>query len=145
MRESIKKDSELVIHHNYTNNSNLYFCSGLKVILQSFMPYNDPFDDVVEVPYTYERINRGFILSKKNLRYSCFKFKRKQPELNAYKFMNGSSMYQGCKQVQIVLKLFVWIGTSKKKFSTQIFVFDPGGYLNIPISEDSYTSRTNHL
>ena len=25
MRESIKKDSELVIHYNYTNNSNLSF------------------------------------------------------------------------------------------------------------------------
>ena len=59
--------------------------------------------------------------------------------------MNGSSMYQVCKQVQIVLKLFVWIGTSKKKFSTQMFVFDPGGYLNIPTSEDSYDSRMNHL
>ena len=97
MRESIKKDSELVIHHNYTNNSNLSFSSILKVILQSFMPYNDPFDDVAEVPYAYEGINGGFILSKKNLRYSCFKFKRKQSEFNAYNFMNGSSMYQVCK------------------------------------------------
>ena len=83
MRESIKKDSELVIHHNYTNNSNLCFSSVLKVILQSFIPYNDPFDDVVEVPYACKGINGGFILSKKNLRYSCFKFKRKQPEFNA--------------------------------------------------------------
>ena len=74
MRESIKKDSELVIHHNYANNYNLSFCSGLKVILQSFMPYNDPFDDVVEVPYAYEGINGGFILNKKNFRYFCFKF-----------------------------------------------------------------------
>ena len=145
MRESIKKDSELVIHHNYTNNSNLSFSSVLKVILQSFIPYNDPFDDVVEVPYAYKGINGGFILSKKNLRYSCFKFKRKQPELNAHKFMNGSSMYQVCKQVHIVLKLFMWIGTSKKKFSTQMFVFDPGGYLNIPNSEDGNDLRTNHL
>ena len=54
MRESIKKDSELVIHHNYTNNSNISFSSGLKVILQSFIPYNDPFDDVVEVPYCHD-------------------------------------------------------------------------------------------
>ena len=106
MRESIKKDSELVIHHNYTNNYNLSFSSVLKVILQSFIPHNDPFDDVVEVPYAYKGINGGFILSKKNLRYSCFKFKRKQPEFNAYKFMNGSFIYQVCKQVQIVLKLF---------------------------------------
>ena len=33
MRQSIKNDSELVIHHNYTNNSNHSFCSGFKVIL----------------------------------------------------------------------------------------------------------------
>ena len=145
MRESIKKDSELVIHHNYTNNSNLSFSSVLKVILQSFMPYNDPFDDVVEVPYAYDGISGGFILSKKNLRYAYFKFKRKQSEFNAYKFMNGSSMYQVCKQVHIVLKLFMWIGTPKKKFSTQMFVFDPGGHLNIPNAEDGYDSRTNYL
>ena len=145
MRESIKKDSELVIHHNYINNSNLSFSSVLQVILQSFIPYNDPFDDEVEVPYTYEGINGGFILSKKNLRYLCFKFKRKQPEFNAYKFMNGSSIYQVCKQVHIILKLFVWIGTSKMNFSTQMFVFDPGGYLNILTSKDGYDSRTNHL
>ena len=145
MRESIKKDSELVIHHNYTNKSNRCFSIILKVILQSFIPYNDPFDDVVEVPYAYEGINGGFILSKKNLRYSCFKFKSKQPEFNAYKFMNGSSKSQVCKQVHTILKLFVWIGTSKKKFLTQMFVFDPGGYLNMPTSKDGYDSRTNHL
>ena len=145
IRESIKKDSELVIHHNYTNKSNRCFSIILKVILQSFIPYNDPFDDVVKVPYAYEGINGGFILYKKNLRYACFKFKRKHSEFNAHKYKNGSSMYQVCKQVQIVLKLFVWIGTSKKKFSTQMFVFDPGGYLNISTSKDGYDSRTNHL
>ena len=134
-----------MIHHNYTNNSNISFSIGLKVISQSFIPYNDPFDDVFEVPYAYEGINGGFILNKKNLRYSCFKFKRKQPKFNAHKFMNRSSLYQVYKQVQIVLKLFVWIGNSKKKFSAQMFVFDPGGYLNIPTSEDGYDSRTNHL
>ena len=109
------------------------------------MPYNNPFDDLVEVPYAYKGINGGFILSKKNLRYSCFKFKRKQPEFNAYKFMNGSCKSQVCKQVHTVLKLFVWISTSKKKFLTQMFVFDPRGYLNMPTSKDGYDSRTNHL
>ena len=76
--ESIKKDNKLVIHHDYTNNFNLSFSSILKVILQTFMPYKDPFDDMVEVPYAYKRIYGGFIHSKKNLRYSCFKFRRNQ-------------------------------------------------------------------
>ena len=44
--------------------------------------------DLDEVPYAYKRIYGVFACSKKNLRYSCFKFKRKQPEFNAYKFMN---------------------------------------------------------
>ena len=109
------------------------------------MPYEDPFEDMVEVPYAYKRMYGFFTCSKENLRYSCFKFKRKQPEFNAYKFMNGSSIYQVCKQVHIVLKLFMWIGTPKKKFSTQMFVFDPGGYLNIPNAEDGYDSRMNYL
>ena len=61
IRESIKKDSELVIHHNYTNNSNLSFSSVLKVILQSFIPYKDPFEDMVEVSYAYKKIY-GFLL-----------------------------------------------------------------------------------
>ena len=46
---------------------------------------------------------------------------------------------------RLFLKLFVWIGTSKQKFLTQMFVFDPGGYLNKLTSEDGYDSRTNHL
>ena len=33
----------------------------------------------------------------------------------------------------------------KAKFSTKMFVFDPGGYLNIPTLEDEADSRTNHL
>ena len=33
----------------------------------------------------------------------------------------------------------------KENFSTKIFVFDPGGRLNIPTSEDGADSRTNHL
>ena len=33
----------------------------------------------------------------------------------------------------------------KENFSTKIFVFDPGGRLNIPTSEDGTDSRTNHL
>ena len=42
-----KEDKELVIHHNYTNNFHLSFSSVLNVILQTFMPYKDPFEDVV--------------------------------------------------------------------------------------------------
>ena len=76
--ESIKKDNELVIHHDYTNNFNLSFSFALKVVIQTLIPYKDPFEDFVEVPYTYKRINGSFICSKKNLRYSCFKFRRKQ-------------------------------------------------------------------
>ena len=49
--KSIMKDQELVFPHDYTNDSNFYFSSILKVILQTFMPYKSPFDDVVEVPY----------------------------------------------------------------------------------------------
>ena len=127
--ESIKEDNKLVIHHDYANNFNFSFSSVLNVVLQNFKPYKDPFDDVVEVPYAYKSIHGGFIHSKKNLRYSCCKYKRKQPEFQAYKFVNGSSMFQVCKQVQVVLKLFVWIRPSKKKFSSKLFVFDPGGHL----------------
>ena len=33
----------------------------------------------------------------------------------------------------------------KENFSTKIFVFDPGGRLNIPTSEDGIDSRMNHF
>ena len=134
-----------MIHHDYTNNFNLSFSSILKVILQSFMPYKDPFDDVIEVPYAYKRIYRGFIHSKKNLRYSCFKFRRKQQEFNPYKFVNRSCIFQMCNQVQVMLKLLVWIIILKEKFSTKEFVFNPGGFMNLSSLENDYDSRKNHL
>ena len=94
---------------------------------------------------SFKGIYGVFICSKRNSRYSCFKFRRKQQELNAYKFINGSSMFHKCKQVQIVLKLFVRIITSKKWFSIKEFVFDPGVIINLSTLEDGYDSRMNHL
>ena len=128
------------------------------------MSYKDPFGDIIEVPYTfkdfipsvkYEKeiqylisfkgIYRVFTRSKKNLRYSCFKFKRKQQESNAYKFMNRSSIFQMRNQVQVMLKLLVWIITSNERFSTNEFVFDLRASITLSTLEDSYDSRTNHL
>ena len=90
--ESIMKDNELVIHHEYTN-FNLYFSSVLKVLLQNFMPYKDPFDEVVKVSYAFKGIYGVFIRYKKNRRYSCFKFRRKPQEYNSYKIVNSSSLF----------------------------------------------------
>ena len=109
------------------------------------MPYKDPFDDVVEVPYNYKRIYEVFIHSKKNLRYSYFKFRTKQQESNAYKFMNRSSIFQMRNQVQVMLNLLVWIITSKERFSTNEFVFDHEGSITLSNLEDNYVSRMNHL
>ena len=44
-----------------------------------------------------------------------------------------------------MLKLIMWIITSKEKFSTKEFVFDLGGFMNLPTLEDGYNSRMNHL
>ena len=40
-------------------------------------------------------------------------------------------MIQICNQVQVLLKLLVWVITLKWKFSIKEFVFDPGGLVNI--------------
>ena len=109
------------------------------------MPYEDLFEDMAEVPYAYKRIYGFFTRSKENLRYSCLKFRRKQQESNPYKFMNRSSIFQMCNQFQVMLKLLMWIITSKERFSTNEFVFDPGGYATLSNLEDSYNLRTNHL
>ena len=63
--ESIMKDNELVIHHEYTKNFNIYFSSVLKVLLQISIPYKDPFDEVVEVSYAFKGIYGVFIHCKK--------------------------------------------------------------------------------
>ena len=42
--ESIIKNEELMIHHDYLKNFNHSFSSVLKVLLQDFKPYKDPFD-----------------------------------------------------------------------------------------------------
>ena len=83
----IMKDKEMVIHHEYTN-FNLYFSSVLKVLLQNSMPYKDLFDDFVEVSYPFKGIYGVFIQRKKNITYSCFKFRRKLHKCNFYKFLN---------------------------------------------------------
>ena len=33
----------------------------------------------------------------------------------------------------------------KEKLSTKIFMFDPGGFMNLSTLEDGYNSRMNHL
>ena len=104
------------------------------------MPYKDPFDDVVEVPNSYKRIYGVFACRKKNLRYSCFKFRRKQKKYNPYKFMDKNSMFN---QVQVMLKLLMWRITSKEKFSTKVFLFDYGRFMNLSTLEDGYNSRMN--
>ena len=109
------------------------------------MSYEDPFEDMGKVPYAYKRIYGFFTRSKENLRYSYFKFRRKQQESNAYKFMNRSSIFQMRNQVQVILKLLVWIITLKKKFLTNEFVFDPRGSITLSNLEDSYDLRMNHL
>ena len=119
------------------------FFNVLKVILQSFMPYKDPFDDVIEVPYSYKRIYGFFTCSKENLRYSCFKFRRKKQEFKYYKFMNTSSTFRISNQV--VLKLLMWSITSKEMFSTKKFIFDPRGFMTLITLEDGYDQRKNHL
>ena len=124
--ESIKKDKEMVIHHKYTNNFNLYFSSDLKVLLQTSMPYKDPFDDIVEVSYPFKGFRGVLIHNKKNIRHKCFKFRRKQQEYNSYKFEKISSTFQVWNQVQVALMLH-----SHEKFSTKKFVFDPGGNSNL--------------
>ena len=50
-----------------------------------------------------------------------------------------------CNQVQIMLKLHMWIITSKEKLSIKEFVFDPGEFMNLQTLENGYDSRTNHL
>ena len=44
-----------------------------------------------------------------------------------------------------MLKLLVWIITSKERFSTNEFVFDHGGSITLSNLEDSYDLRMNHL
>ena len=91
--ESIMKDNELVIHHEYTNNFNICFFSVLKDLLQNCMRYKDPFDDIIEVSYAFKGIYGVFIRSKKNITYSCFKFRRKSQVYSSYKFMKIRSIF----------------------------------------------------
>ena len=100
----------------------------------------DTFDEFAEVSYTFKGIYGVFIRSKKNIRYSYFKFRRKPQEYNFYKFMNLSSLFKVCNQVEVFLKLH-----SKEKFSSKEFVFDPGGILDLSTLEDGHDSRTNHF
>ena len=58
------------------------------------MPYKDPFDEIVEVSYTFRGIRGVLICSKKNIRHKCFKFRRKPQEYNSYKFEKMSSTFQ---------------------------------------------------
>ena len=92
--ESIKKDKETVIHHEYTNNFNPYFSSDLKVLLQTSMPYKDPFDDFIEVSYAFKGIYRVFIRCKKNIRHKYFKLGRKPQVYSSYKFEKIISTFE---------------------------------------------------
>ena len=38
-----------------------------------------------------------------------------------------------CNQVQVLLKLLMWIISLKWKFSIKKYVFDPGGLININV------------
>ena len=89
------------------------------------MPYEDPFNDIVEIPYAYKVMNtfEDFI--------PRVKLRRKQQEFNPYKFLNRSLVFQMCNQVQVIFKLLVWSITLKWNFSTKEFIFDPGGLINI--------------
>ena len=59
--------------------------------------------------------------------------------------MVKSFMFQLLNQVQVILKLLVWIITLKEKFSTKGFVFDPGGFISFSTLNDSYDSRMDYL
>ena len=120
--ESIMKDKEMIIHHEYTDNFNIYFSSILKVLLQTSMPYKDPFDHILEVSYAFKGIRGVLIHSKKNIRHKCFKFRRKPKEYNSYKFEKINSRFQVWNQVQVALTLH-----SHEKVSTKKFVLDPRG------------------
>ena len=52
--------------------------------------------------------------------------------------MNLSSIFQVCNQVQVILKLLMWILTLKEKYSTKEFVFDPRGILDVSTLEDGH-------
>ena len=54
------------------------------------MPYKDPFDEVVEIPYTYKVMNAfdDFI--------PRVKLRGKQQEFNPYKIKNRSLVFQMC-------------------------------------------------
>ena len=51
------------------------------------MPYEDPFNDIVEIPYAYKVMNtfEDFI--------PRVKLKRKQQDFNPYKFLNRSLVF----------------------------------------------------
>ena len=59
--------------------------------------------------------------------------------------MKISSTFLVWNQVQVVLKLFMWILTSKEKFLSKEFVFDPGRILDLSTLEDGHDSRMNHF
>ena len=84
------------------------------------MPYKDPFDDIVEVSYAFNRIRGVLIHSKKNIRHKYFKFRRKPQEYNSYKIEKISYTLQVWNQVQVALMLH-----SHEMFSTKKFMFDP--------------------
>ena len=65
------------------------------------MPYKVLIDEVVEVSYAFKGIYGVFIRNKKNIIYSCFKFRRKPQEDNSYNFVNLSSLFQVCNQVRV--------------------------------------------
>ena len=88
----------------------------LKVLLQTSLPYKDPFDDIVEVFYAFKGIRGVLIHSKKNIRHKCIEFRCKPQEYNSYKFEKISSTFQVWDQVQVALMLH-----SHEKISTKNF------------------------
>ena len=91
--EGIIKNEELMIHHDYPNNFNHSFSSVLKVLLQDFKPYEDPFK--IRYAYKVKSTFDDFI--------PRVKFRMKHQEFLPYEFMKTSSTFEVHNQVQFNL------------------------------------------
>ena len=109
--ESIINNEELMIHYDDTNNFNHSFSSVLKVLLQDFKPYEDLFDDIVEIPYAYK------VKSTFDDFIHRVKFKMKHQEFLPYEFIKTNSTFEVINQIQFNLQFIK-------------FVFDLGGLMD---------------
>ena len=66
----------------------ILFPSVLEVLLQDFKPYEDPFDDIVEIRYAYKvKITFDEFIPR-------VKFKMKHQRFLPYEFMKTSSTFE---------------------------------------------------